>query len=56
MGGGGVLAMLKGEGGTTSFEVALTRELGVLVILRGAKCFHHLKKKGGGGATSFTLS
>ena len=49
-----ISAMLKG--GTTSFEVVLTRELEVLAILKGgAKSFHPLKG-GGGGAKSFTLS
>ena len=51
-----VLAMLKGGGGGIKrFGVVLTRELEVLAILKGGvKRFHSLK--GGGGATSFTLS
>ena len=37
------------KGGTTSFEVVLTRELEVLAILKGgAKSFHPLKGGGGG--------
>ena len=41
-----VLAILKGGGGTTSFEVVLTQELEVLAIViggGGAKSFHPLK-------------
>ena len=39
-----VLAMLKGGGGTKSFEVFLTQELEVLAIVRGGtKSFHPLK-------------
>ena len=40
-----VLAMLKGGGGTQSFEVVLARELEVLAIVMGAggtKSFHPL--------------
>ena len=40
-----------GGGGTKGFEVVLTWELEVEAILkRGAKEFHSLKKKRGGGA------
>ena len=51
-GGKKVLAMLKGVGGTTSFEVVLPRELEVLAILmRGHKKFYPVLR--GGGAKSF---
>ena len=54
-GGGNVLAMLKGWGGggdTTSFEVVLTWELEVFLIMNGvAKGFH--LNRGGRGTTSF---
>ena len=39
-----------GGGGTTSFEVVLTRELDVFAILMGGtNSFHPFKKKRGGG-------
>ena len=36
-GGGNLLAMLKGEGGTTSFGVVLTQELEIWAILKGGE-------------------
>ena len=51
----------EGGGTKTCGAVNLTRDLEVLAILKrggGAKSFHSLKKKGGGGwgAKGFTLS
>ena len=50
--------MLKGGGGTNSFEVVLTLALEVLAIAIGGrrKFPPFKKKKGGGDTTSFTLT
>ena len=58
-GGGGGTSFSRaegGRGGTQSFGVVLTWELEVLAIVMGVGSKRFRPLKGGGGATSFTLS